>query len=239
MSQIYKDFGKQKSKSTLFRLALILFLLLIAVLAAGRLRIRSAEAALPEVPAPQIHTVAQQAERDEQASASASLGGIGVQASNFRLEGKSLLADLCYDRPSEADWLLGVPVLELAGRGISAFSVSLVEYRDGPTSSGQRCDTVSFPIEGGADLASFRIVVPRLEISWPDRLDCAAAQRELDSTNSGIAIQCVTEEGYSGYEVVQRPESLSEEAIAAQILAAFQKSIGLWEGPWALEGSLP
>ncbi|MQC27244.1 MAG: hypothetical protein DWG76_07335 [Chloroflexi bacterium] len=174
-----------------------------------------------------------------QGSSYVEAGGIQIEASNFRVEGDYFWADLCYDRPSQADWLLGTSRLELPDAAINSFALELIDYRTGSTSVGQRCDKVSFPIEKTTKLDSFRIVVPQLEISWPDRQDCDAAQIELDANNSGIAIRCVAEEGYSGYEVDAKPESLSDEELARQIQAAFQKSVGVREGPWVLEGSLP
>lgn len=54
-----------------------------------------------------------------------------------------------------------------------------------------------FPL-GGLTVTEFRIVVPRLETSFPDHLDCQAGQEELDAANSGIIIRCVEGDGFYG-----------------------------------------
>jgi hypothetical protein len=169
--------------------------------------------------------------------------GITVEAGNFRVVGKYFVADFCYDRPSRADWLLGNPILESKdGASIPAFEIGLIEYiSEGATPSGKRCDDVSFPIDEEIDLSEFSISVPKLEISWPEEFDCGAANVELETADTGILIECFTRElegggGYSGYEVVQRPEGISDEEMYALILAAYERAIGVQYGPWELQG---
>lgn len=170
-------------------------------------------------------------------SAYSSAGNIGLEGSNFRIEGNFLVADICYDLPSQEDWLLSRDtVLILKDRTVVVFEWGLIDWKY--SESGERvrrCDDVNFWIQGIDDIVEFQIVVPRLETSWPSQLDCEAAQKKLDAINSGIQIECVQTDWSYGPEITSKPESLSEEAVQILVEEAF---IEILEGPWVITGSL-
>jgi len=157
-----------------------------------------------------------------------------VQASNFRIEGGDFMADICFERPSRADWLIsGDTYLEAAGETIRVFEIGLLDPAT-EIDSAQRCDSMRFPTDN-LDITEFRIVVPRLETSFPDHLDCPAAQAKLDAAHSGITIRCVEGEGFYGPELVNKPSTLTEADAHKMIYEAFIESLA---GPWVFEGTL-
>lgn len=157
-----------------------------------------------------------------------------VQASNFRMEQGYFLADICFNRPSRADWLLsGKTSLEIGEETIQVFEVGLLDPST-DIDSQQRCDYMRFPV-GETDITDFRIMVPRLETSFPDSLDCPSAQQKLDAAGTGIVIRCVEGAGFYGPELVSKPDTISEEDAHRMIYEAF---IEILTGPWIFEGTL-
>jgi hypothetical protein len=165
----------------------------------------------------------------------ATVNGITVEASNFRIKDGFFVVDVCYDRPTEADWLLPANTTLLTeSNSITVFEWGMIEFKvsadGGP---GQRCDFARFLLDASMEIKEFEISIPRLETSFPESLDCDAAQKKLDS--SGIEIRCVQDEGYYGPELTSKPEALSDSDAYDLIGDAF---IEIVDGPWILSGSM-
>lgn len=191
--------------------------------------IRSAEAASQPVVA------ANPSEQDQALTPAAQENTTpAVQASNFRMEQGYFMADVCFERPSRADWLLsGKTSLEIGEETIQVFEIGLLDPST-DIDSAQRCDYMRFPV-GETEITDFRIVVPRLETSFPDSLDCPSAQQKLDAAGTGIVIRCVEGAGFYGPELVSKPDTLSEEDAHRMIYEAFIETL---TGPWIFEGTL-
>lgn len=159
---------------------------------------------------------------------------VSVEASNFRVQDGFFIADICFDRPSRADWMLALSTyLEVPGQTIQVFEIGLLDPST-TIDSAQRCDYLRFPISD-LKITDFRIVVPRLETSFPDSLDCPSAQENLDAAGTGIVIRCVRGNGFYGPELVSKPSTLSDEEAYKMIYEAFIETLN---GPWVFEGSL-
>lgn len=157
-----------------------------------------------------------------------------VEASNFRVQDGFFISDICFDRPSRADWVLALSSsLEVPGQTIQVFEIGLLDPSTN-IDSAQRCDYLRFPI-GDLKITDFRIVVPRLETSFPDSLDCPSAQQKLDAAGTGIVIRCVRGNGFYGPELVSKPGTLSDEVAYKMIYEAFIETVN---GPWVFEGTL-
>lgn len=190
--------------------------------------IESAQAAnQPNLPSADSQSEAVESEPEEKAAPS-------VEASNFRVQDGFFIADICFDRPSRADWVLALSTsLEVSGQTIQVFEIGLLDPST-DIDSAQRCDYLRFPISD-FKITDFRIVVPRLETSFPDSLDCPSAQQKLDTAGSGIVIRCVQGNGFYGPELVSKPSTLSDEEAHRMIYEAFIETL---PGPWIFEGSL-
>jgi hypothetical protein len=187
------------------------------------------------LPVPQAEIVSDQ---NQLAESVQTVNGIIIEASNFRIEGEYLVADICYDLPSQSDWLLPDSMtVEIKGRSIKVFEWGLIEWKysaDGLKT--HRCDDANFPIAGIGEFTEVQIVIPRLETSWPDSLDCDAAQNRLDAANTGIVITCYEDGNVSGPLLDTKPAAMSDEQAYAAINDAF---IETFSGPWTLRGRLP
>lgn len=161
---------------------------------------------------------------------------ISINGDNFRFTGGYFWADVCFDLPSTDDWHLSLPVLKYQDKAIAAYEIGVIEFGDGKGT--QRCEEVSFPLQGET-FAEFEITIPSLEVSQTDALDCDGAQRILDENSANIKISCILEEGYSGYEITDKPKSMTDEEAYAQIGQAFLSLVTKVEGPWSIIGVAP
>lgn len=240
MSRIRKE--TRTSIATKLAMALVGIGVLVSVgLFMRQLRVQSAQAIEPATRGDYSGEVGQSVQTTDtgiQSGTSDAVGQITVTGSNFRIEGDFLVADICYDLPSQEDWLLSRKTsLVLKDQTIIVFEWGLIDWKYSENGEKvQRCDDVNFWVQGVGSISEFQIVIPRLETSWPSQLDCEDAQEELDLINSGIQIECVQTEYSYGPEVVSKPESLSDDAVQILVEEAF---IDLVEGPWIITGSLP
>lgn len=79
-----------------------------------------------------------------------------VQASNFRVEQGDFMADVCFERPSRADWVIsGKTSLEIGEETIQVFEIGLLDPST-DIDSAQRCDYLRFPV-GETEITDFRI----------------------------------------------------------------------------------
>jgi hypothetical protein len=214
----------------------LLVILAIAGFVGANYQFASANAQGPEVNSslPDVSILSQTG--DAGTSSKDTVNGIEIEASNFRVESGRLLVDVCFELPSEADWLLDLPFVEIGGETISAWEVNLIDFRYGedgtPT---HRCDWAGIPLDEGTEVSTFTLVIPRLETSSPDNLDCDLAQKKLDQAETGIVVECFEGDFTYGYTVVQKPDDMSDEQ-AYQIAAdAFIETL---DGPWNLEGEI-
>ncbi len=169
---------------------------------------------------------------------SQSVNAIEVELLSVQKAGEYLQANLCYQLPSEADWLLGdraEDVILNDGKN----SIPMWGYRmmDLQTSSEgiptKRCDVINFPITEDQDLSHMTITIYRLVTSIPEVPDCSLAQKKLDL--EGIVIQCNDAEGFFGYEVIQKPESLTDIQTSDIVHESFMEIVN---GPWNFEVNL-
>ncbi|MCW5877531.1 MAG: hypothetical protein KIS80_01530 [Anaerolineales bacterium] len=167
----------------------------------------------------------------------AEANGITVTTGNFRVERLHFVADICFERPSVADWLLGDQTLLTYGtESVRVREMGLLD----PTTeivSPTRCDAVRFPV-GTDEIIEFQLVIPFLQTSYPTH-DCATAQARLDEAHSGIEISCYSEVlengGMGGYRIEAKPDNLSDEEANAWIYQAFVDRV---DGPWIFEGNV-
>jgi hypothetical protein len=158
--------------------------------------------------------------------------GVKVQLVSVQLLSNNLLqADMCFDYPSQEDWLLSnspdnvfltVGQVTIPHSGFSEIDIK----SDVNGNSAQRCDYLNFPITPGQDLSSFTITINQLVTSMPDVPDCAKVQRKLDLANKGIQISC---NANSGIDIKSKPSNLSD-FDARKIV--FESQIDTFQGPW-------
>jgi len=158
------------------------------------------------------------------------VNGIEIQIINVRVTKQSVIAHLCYQLPSDADWLMEDIQLTNGEETITDHQFGLEEWKlssDGVKT--HRCDYLLIPIKPGMDLSHFTISIGRLATSVPEQPDCDKVQEKLDQTQSGITIKCIRGDYYFGYEILTKPEAMREQDARKVAELAFSDNVF---GPW-------
>jgi len=212
-------------------LVVVLASVLVIALLSRRYEVASASAGgLP--PQPEIST--RQVPSRSESSSIAEVNGVEIDASNFRMENGIVKVDVCFERITEADWNLSRSSLNIEGGSIQSTYWALIDYRyDESGAATHRCDVVTFPYSNPFIAGEVAVVVPRLETSRNENIDCPAAQEKLEGT--GIQIECFQTENSGGYNLLGKPEHMSLEEAHRLASDAF---IEVLDGPWILHGEL-
>lgn len=183
-------------------------------------------------PAPVTNSGLAEPRPTEQVSDVQAVNGVTVEASNFRTEGKELLAKFCYPLMSSyPDWVVARPELRLGETTILADSV----LNDDPA-DGERCATAYFPMPDSPDLRAFQVTIAQLQTSMAEHPDCALVQQRLAAEQTGIEIQCHEGDGYfAGVTVLKSPASMTSQEVDQAVMNAFVERV---PGPWLFTGSL-
>jgi hypothetical protein len=169
----------------------------------------------------------------------ATVNGLTLRAGNFQAQNGYLTAEICFTMPSDADWSVGRPTLQLGdGTAVQASTIYLMNVVSALNQTGlSRCDRVEFQIPANADLSAFTIEVHRLQTSVPEQPDCDKAQEKLNALKTGIIIQCSHGNGMFSFNIVQRPlsSSISDVEVSKTVYEAFMDTR---PGSWIFTGRL-
>ncbi len=165
---------------------------------------------------------------------------IVIELHDVRREKDFVRVEICYDLPSDADWLPGNSaddvILTVGNKTIPLWGGGFIRWntaRDGTKE--QRCEYLLFPMTGDLDLSRFTITIKQLVTSMPEQPNCIAAQEKLAQAETEIRIQCDHGENAFDYTIDQKPGSMSEEEARQLIYDAFSEIV---EGPWVFTGNL-
>lgn len=167
------------------------------------------------------------------------VNGIEIEIVNKQLMGNFLLVDVCYQLPSDADWLLSTHPEDITLTiGDTTILHSGWKDLDETTKSNgnkMRCDRISFQVNRQDDLSRFVVTINHLVTSAPESPDCDKAQAKLDKRNTGIKIKCSKTESSFSYEVTKKPGNISDYELRQSIENAFSDTV---DGPWILTDTL-
>ena len=163
---------------------------------------------------------------------SRSVNGIEIELLGAQKAGEYFRAEVCYPLPGGADWLPGDSAEDVTlndGKNvIPIWGFGMIDEQTSPESvRTKRCDELLFPITRDQELSHFTITIHQLVTSIPEVPDCDLAQKKLDA--EGIVIQCTHQEGFFGYEVVQKSDSLTDAQVQERVHESFMESV---DGPW-------
>lgn len=179
--------------------------------------------------------------------AKSTANGITVTARNVRIKSPYLEVDVCFDRPTDADWNIEEAYLQFESRQISLTDVgSLCLYSQPCEGLRTRCDTLGFPlVKPGLDLTSsieyFTITINEIIVIPQNDEICNQPfldrfQRELASRNPGITASSECDEFGYQFLVTSKPSEIAMEQAQAIVWEVFQEVVGSRKGPWILEG---
>ena len=166
---------------------------------------------------------------------------LSVELLNARILDGQLTIDICYQRPTQEDWIVG-PGSEdtyvsigdtqhpLSGFGILYFRSS---YKSGENT--HRCDALTFDV-ADPNPGKMTLTIEEFYTSVPEVPDCAATQKKLDETGAGIAFTCDSGPGYFNYTITQKPDDLTDDEARMIVFDAFSSHV---KGPWGFEIDLP
>lgn len=169
------------------------------------------------------------------------VNGISVNLIGTNYSDGYLQASVCFQLPSEEDWLLGGSAedvtLLVGGKSIPIWGFKLIEWKTSDKGSKtHRCDQLFFAISEDEVSQPFTITIKKLATSIPEHPDCEKAQAKLRTTNSGIAILCKTSSNGGGYEIVEKPAAIENAQAYRLVQEAFSETVN---GPWVIEAKLP
>jgi len=167
------------------------------------------------------------------------VNGIEIEIVNKQLLDNFLLVDVCFQLPSDADWLLSThPEDVTLTVGDTTILHSGWRDLDEITKSHgnkMRCDRISFQVDRQEDLSSFVVTINQLVTSVPEIPDCDKAQAKLDKKNTGIKIKCSKTESSFSYEIAKKPGNISDSELRQSVEDAFTDKVN---GPWVLIDTL-
>lgn len=169
---------------------------------------------------------------------SKTVNGIEITVNNIRREKNELEADICFPVLDGEDWMLH-KLSFLYGNTTTSDYEGLVIDPIIPAENGipgRRCDTIYFSLPEYVDLSEFTITVHSIYAPPREGGTCARAEIVAQRlAEQGIKAACVQEENFEGYQVVEKPASMSE-AEAGQLLMD-----AMWyviKGPWEFNARL-
>ena len=195
------------------------------------------------------------------------VNGVLISATSFRTEGNLVKADVCFELPDDADWIIWEAALQYGSGESTAFWGEPIELRfpavDGQQrvisfeagnkvehlesamdgQGGQRCDTLAFEVPSGTDLANLSLVIYEIAALPNEDEECELyenkVQVELDAQNTDIRIVCQYEEWGANVTLISKPPSMSQAEAEAIVFndPRFEAMFSI-EGPWIFVTSL-
>jgi hypothetical protein len=169
--------------------------------------------------------------------------GIKIDISNAKYDAATLSVDLCFDMPSQLDWLPHDTYVTAQGEQVIITDLVLINYEKNEKGEKiRRCDHLYTTLSPDLAKGEITLVVPILvayrSVEVPN---CAEVNRKLSA--AGISIACKPWYGdYGGggwgWEVLEKPASMSLEE-ANRIVGEISAIEGRVEGPWTFVVNLP
>ena len=143
-----------------------------------------------------------------------SASGVEMELVTADKRGPDLWLTICYQLPSEADWVPGRhaddAIVAIRGNSYPMSSLELVGWRfsaEGVRT--HRCDRISFSVPEDVSDASYTATIERIAASLPPSVDCAEVQHRLDAAQTGIRIECLAGGEGLSYAVLEKPPSMT------------------------------
>jgi len=151
--------------------------------------------------------------------------GIVVELKGYKTEKGSLILEFCFTPPSDDFWLFDEIVLVSSNQ---EFSPKEQRYISGRV-DGVSCGNLTFPFDQNTKSSGVELFIGQLQTDYIHP-DCNKANANLDKAKPTIVVKahCFTNEaGGEGYriETITKPESMSDEEVAALVRDAFSDTI--------------
>lgn len=164
---------------------------------------------------------------------------LSIELLSAEIKDGYLVANVCFNIPSDQDWVLAISpeevVLSVNDEKINISTFQLVEeqYSTLGKKNG-RCDELFFEVKD-MKITEFSISFYKLTIPMAEQPDCNETQEKLNNENLEISIQCYHEKNEFGFDVISKPESLSDTDARQTVFDILNESV---EIEWVLEAQL-
>ncbi len=141
------------------------------------------------------------------------------------------IVSICYDLPSELDWVLGRLHGDVSLSDGSQ-SVPMSSFTLASLESSRRCDNLKFNMPADFGSSNLTMVIHRLAASLPADPDWTSLQQRLHENAPGIAIEPLSGQEGLSFALIQKPDHMTD-------LEAHNVVVGMADpvviGPWVLQ----
>lgn len=166
--------------------------------------------------------------------------GIDVTMTRAWVEGKNVNADICYTLPDASDWSIWAASLSYGGTVLQEYGSTLISLQEPLNGQpGLRCDTLTFVVAPDADLSNTVINIEAIAAPPQPGDYCdiylPKIQQAMAERGTGIAVDCVDENGALIMQILGKPAEMSQEQ-AEQIV--YSDEFYAVRGPWSFPFNL-
>lgn len=164
---------------------------------------------------------------------------LDIELLSAKIQDGYLVADVCFDIPSDQDWVLAINpdevTLNINGKTINIAAFQLIEEQYSALGKKNgRCDQLFFEVND-IKITDFSISFYKLTIPMAEQPNCNKAQEKLDNENLEISIQCYHRSNEFGFDIVSKPKTLSDSDARQVVFDIFNEYVKI---EWVLEGSI-
>lgn len=160
--------------------------------------------------------------------------GFDVRIDHAFVEGKNVMADVCFNLPDHSDWGISYASLIYGDVVLQEYGTTLLQLQepaDGKT--GFRCDTLTFVVPPDADLSSAVISIEAIAAKPREGEYCSVylpkIQQAMQTRGVDIVIDCVDVNGVTTMQILSYPPEMTKEQ-AEQIV--YSDEFYTVRGPW-------
>jgi hypothetical protein len=170
--------------------------------------------------------------------------GIAVEIKDVQYQASTLQVEICFDMPSNADWVPYDLAVLVQGESVSFSQGIRTAYeRDENGNLVRRCDRLSAVLAKEQVQGEFTLVLPRLFAYRDEEVpDCAEVHQKLNAAGYDIRIACTPQYSDMGgsweWKILEKPAGMSD-AEANYIVGDVSSLDGVVEGPWTFVVNLP
>jgi hypothetical protein len=152
--------------------------------------------------------------------------------STEQISPEQVKVSVCYQLPSESDWILGrlfgdVTLSDDQGKAVLD-DLELLALSDSPP---RRCDRLFFSRPGGFPPGDYSLTIVRLAATIPEQPDWAALQTALADVAPGLLIERLPGQAGLAFGLIEKPSGMTD-AEAADLVVGLAEPVLI--GPWVV-----
>jgi len=197
-----------------------------------------------------------------------SANGIEISAANFRVEDKILKVDVCFQKPSNENWLIFDAAIQIGEAKITLDGGSGIEETttldNGQRKiftfanrtagiSGQeqtvihdgmpdyRCDTLDFQVDSSLKLSQFDLVINSIMLDRNEGGECTTYRDRVQSIldAQGLGIRIdCVMQDYGSFQTIAEKPASMSQEEAERLVRNARREAFMLHGPWIFQGTI-